>query len=455
MTSWLSRRTLSWRTVPKEIFSSSCFTTRKFIQSRYFTISAPSVEYGIIEGVESIGHYRLGRYFPVHIDDRLNKQYRIVHKLGHGSFSTVWLAIDETTRKYVAIKVGTVDAERSEINILSQMAQNPVSGNMWEYETSPVPIVLDQFEIDRPQGTYPCLVTLPARCSLSLAAQLVHAVSLVHNRGYAHGDLHLGNIFLQLRSSLNVLSVEQLYDRYDQPEKEPVIYLDPKAAPKDSSFPSYVVHPIWLGLPGNEVTLGDAKLMLSDFGVAFSPDDKSRFASHIPLVLHPPEALFEPETPLTLASDIWSLGCVIFELLSHRTLLDGYFLAPQDYIIAQQVDLQGLMPPLWWSRWEERPKWYSEDGRPLSQACDVWSWERTFEEWVQNARRHWKMETLAEDEVEALIKLLRCMLAWKPSSRPDTLKVLESEWMTRWALPAYQKGLREDLSSPNTLCPAH
>ncbi|KAG6202273.1 hypothetical protein E4U35_005402 [Claviceps purpurea] len=125
-------------------------------------MSAPSVEYGIIEGVESIGHYRLGRYYPVHIDDRLNKRYRIVHKLGHGSFSTVWLAIDETTRKYVTIKVGTVDAERSEISILSQMAQSPVSGNMWEYETSPVPIVLDQFEIDRPQGTYPCLVTLPA-----------------------------------------------------------------------------------------------------------------------------------------------------------------------------------------------------------------------------------------------------------------------------------------------------
>ncbi|KAG5932012.1 hypothetical protein E4U60_005544 [Claviceps pazoutovae] len=113
------------------------------------------------------------------------------------------------------------------------------------------------------------------------------------------------------------------------------------------------------------------------------------------------------------------------------------------------------MPPLWWSRWEERPKWYPEDDRPLSQACAVWSWERTFEEWVQNARRHWKMETLAEDEVEALMKLLRCMLAWKPILRPDTSKVQESEWMTRWALPAYQKGLRGSLPSPNTQCPAH
>ncbi|KAG5932013.1 hypothetical protein E4U60_005545 [Claviceps pazoutovae] len=121
----LLRRCSSWRTAAKAVFSSFCFTTRiafNFIQSQYSTTSVSPVEYEFIEGVEEISHYRLGRYYPIHITDRLGERYRIVHKLGHGSFSTVWLAIDETTRKYVAIKVGTIDAERSEINILSQMA---------------------------------------------------------------------------------------------------------------------------------------------------------------------------------------------------------------------------------------------------------------------------------------------------------------------------------------------
>ncbi|KAG6203846.1 hypothetical protein E4U34_000501, partial [Claviceps purpurea] len=59
-----------------------------------------SGNYVYIEDVEDIGRYRLGGYHPIHIDDRLNKRYRIVDKLGHGSFSTVWLAVDEQTTKY-------------------------------------------------------------------------------------------------------------------------------------------------------------------------------------------------------------------------------------------------------------------------------------------------------------------------------------------------------------------
>lgn len=70
---------------------------------------------------------------------------------------------------------------------------------------------------------------------------------------------------------------------------------------------------------------------------------------------------------------------MIFELLAHRSLIDG-FLAPQDEIIAQQVELQGPMPSEWWGRWEKRPKWYDEAGRPLSNASDIWSWERRFEQ---------------------------------------------------------------------------
>lgn len=181
--------------------------------------------------------------------------------------------------------------------------------------------------------------------------------------------------------------------------------------------------------------------MLSDFGVAFRPDDKSRFESYTLLVLRPPEAFFEPSTPLTFASDIWSLGCVIFELLAHRSLIDG-FLAPQDEITAQQVELQGLMPPEWWGKWEKRSKWYDEAGKPLSNASDIWTWERRFEQWVQNPRRSRDMETIGEAERDALFQLLGRMLAWRPRERPDIKEVLETDWVTRWALPAYRKAWR-------------
>ena len=182
--------------------------------------------------------------------------------------------------------------------------------------------------------------------------------------------------------------------------------------------------------------------MLNDFGVAFRPGERSRFESPTPLVLRPPEALFEPGSPLTFASDIWSLGCVIFELLAHRSLIDG-FLASQDDVTAQQVELQGIMPPEWWAKWDERSKWYDEAGKPLSNAADIWPWERRFEQWVQSPRRSRNMETICEDERDALLRLLRWMLAWRPSERPDVKTVLETDWMMRWASPAYQKGLEE------------
>lgn len=131
-----------------------------------------------------------------------------MHKLGHGTFSTAWLAIDEKTSQYVAIKVGTADADRTEVDILSQLAQSAASCSDSEDKLSLIPVVLDRFGLDGPNGTHPCLVTLPARCSLrdareasgsylfqldiarSLAAQLVMAVSLVHSQGYAHGGEH-------------------------------------------------------------------------------------------------------------------------------------------------------------------------------------------------------------------------------------------------------------------------
>ncbi|KAK6223598.1 hypothetical protein QIS74_03542 [Colletotrichum tabaci] len=421
-----SRHTLPLPRVCAATFPHPLRIRSRLFQCHYYSaVSEPAlpVEYGYVDGVEHLGDYRPGGYHPIHIDDRLNERYRVVHKLGHGTFSTAWLAVDEILSKYVAVKVGTADGDCTEVDVLSLFTQSVAGHRDSEHK---------RCLRDAKETSGNSLLRLDV--ARSLAAQLVLAVSLVHSKGYAHGDLHLGNLLLQLPSSLDDLSIQQLYARYGEPEKEPVVRLDTQAPSTDPGVPSYAVPPVWLGVPSKEVTLGDAKLILGDFGVAFRPADKSRFESYTPLVLRPPEVFFEPGTPLTFASDVWSLGCVLFELLAHRSLIDG-FLAPQDEITAQQVELQGPMPPEWWGKWEQRPRWYDDAARPLSNASDIWPWERRFEQWVQSPRRSRSMETMGEDERDVLLKLLGWMLAWRPGERPEVLEVLEAEWMTRWALP--------------------
>lgn len=172
----------------------------------YSTVANPEYKCELSGLVENLANYQPGGYHPVVIDDRLHDRYRIVHKLGHGTFSTVWLALDEKTVQYGAVKVGIADASRHEIDVLSHLATGTAASGNTSYGTSMIPIVKDNFTIKDPNGSHPCLVTTAARCSLadakeeggrglfqldvarSLAAQLILAVALIHSQGYCHGS---------------------------------------------------------------------------------------------------------------------------------------------------------------------------------------------------------------------------------------------------------------------------
>lgn len=65
---------------------------------------------------ETIYYYQQPFYYPIRIGMVLAQRYRIEHKLGHGGFSTVWMAHDTIRKEDVALKVptltsNTVDSE--------------------------------------------------------------------------------------------------------------------------------------------------------------------------------------------------------------------------------------------------------------------------------------------------------------------------------------------------------
>ncbi|KAJ5353475.1 kinase-like protein [Penicillium brevicompactum] len=409
--------------------------------------------YEPLEEVERPEYYEPGGYHPVQISDHFHGRYRVVHKLGHGSFSTAWLARDEQLNKYVAVKVCTANANPTEVDIISRLTPPRFSlthhpGKMM------IPSILDQFTIHGPNGTHACYITAPASTSLSgakdgswirliqldvarsLAAQLVLAVDYIHTQGIVHGDIHLGNILLKLPPNFDQLSLDQLYEKYGAPELNPVVRLNGNPLPLPPGVPSHGIIPIWLGKASEKISLPETRILLTDFGEAFDPSKERKCESYTPLVIRPPEARFEPNT-LSFPSDIWTLACTMWSIIAQRPLFEGWF-ATEDDITCENVDALGVLPPEWWKRWEARGLKFTEDGRPINRS-HVRSWGDRFEDSVQEPRQKEGLPSLDAKESQAFFDMLRPMLSFRPENRPTTKQILDSEWMRKWALPEYEK----------------
>lgn len=83
-----------------------------------------------LEHSEESYDYCPGGLHPIHIEDSLEfGSYKVIHKLGYGSSSTVWLARDGTLNSYIAIKILTAEASKigNELGCLKFLSAMPRS----------------------------------------------------------------------------------------------------------------------------------------------------------------------------------------------------------------------------------------------------------------------------------------------------------------------------------------
>ncbi|KAK2731297.1 hypothetical protein FQN55_004784 [Onygenales sp. PD_40] len=408
------------------------------------TDQANLIKYRWIDGAETLEHYVPGGYHPVMIGDVLHGRYHIVDKLGFGGYSTVWLARDSRYDRYVALKVSIThwgkDALLRETGSLRALSA-PLSYSASRQQRlghSSIPCLLNQFEVDGPNGMHVCYTTTPTRCNL-------HEVSFSRlfplDVARALSDIQLQNVFVKLPSSFDALSIDQLYEKYGKPATVDVRRKDGKPLPPN--IPPKVVLPLYLGKKAQEFTLADVRILLSDFGEAFAPgtDIRPGKASNIPLAFQPPEVRFEPDAPLTFSSDIWSLATAIWEIIGMKAIFSTDWVT-EDEMTAQHIDELGPMPLSWWDRWEKRGEFFDENVRPI-EGRDVWPpLDQAFEDFVQVSRRKRGMGEFGKEETIALLHLMRRMLAYLPEDRPTVKEVLKSEWMVKWVMPDFKQSLQ-------------
>lgn len=389
-----------------------------------------------------------------------------MNKLGHGGYSTIWIARDRhTTSQYVAVRICISDTtiESHEKKITQRLLHSD------DDRASMILPVLDEFVLDGPNGQHSCIVTPPARMSIAaaksathsynifllptahaIAAQLAQVVAFCHAQGVVHGDLHTGNVLLRFAPDDDIHSLSQanFYERFGDPYQEPVELVDGVGGEQpahDPRVPTHGVVPAFLGCRPQEVTLPGTAILLADFGESYMPSTSGtqRNYCHAPLRVTPPDAHFAAGQ-LGFPADIWALACVIWEVVGGSGSLFGTgFFPDEDTLRKDWVHALGRLPDEWWDSWdgEFRHDLFTEDGsvRPDRRdhfiSCDL-GLESCFEMMVQEPRREEELETFLDDEKMALLEMLRAMLVYKPGDRINAQDLLCTEWMVRWGLPA-------------------
>lgn len=167
------------------------------------------------EDVEDLEDYRHGGFHPTHLSDRyLDGRYEVVHKLGYGTYSTVWLAKDHVEVKFVALKIliACASSESNESKVLRALGSGPSNHHGRNY----VPTLFNEFAIDGPNGRHRCIVSEAVGCSVAqskdasttwkfsanvaraISAQVLLGADYVHSCGIVHGGMLSNARFLLL-----------------------------------------------------------------------------------------------------------------------------------------------------------------------------------------------------------------------------------------------------------------
>lgn len=293
---------------------------------------------------EPLHRYKKGGYHPIHLGDELKRgRYRVLHKLGWGGYSTVWVARDKDLGRYVAIKISVSDPQPEQMDRQLHVMRTIATSSLRHPGASCVMKMLDRFELDGPNGNHECLVLellgpsvsdvmddrfvdnrLPGELAKKVARQTLLGLDYLHQHGIGHGgirhrklpvelskltktDLHTGNVAFTL-PLLGSTREDELPILFGKPELGQIRRVS--GGPLEPGIPEYLVRPLTYPLSTSSLS---ESVKIVDYGESFFDTDP-------PATLRTPLAVRAPEVVLGQSFDhrvdLWSMGCLVCLLRS-------------------------------------------------------------------------------------------------------------------------------------------
>lgn len=428
---------------------------------------------GFLADHEPFEEYTQRRFHPVHLGDLLgaDDRYRVVHKLGWGSFGTVWLCRDILVGRYVAVKI---------------VASNFIEDESLEKcipRADFLVATLDTFWLDGPNGKHRCLV-FPllgpplsprmwwkldqgdvGRSLRSYSRQAVEAMKVLHQHNICHADFRPLNILLRMKN-LDHLSEEELYSLFGRPATAHVSTTNGTVLP--DFIPQQLVDPVDFTSDGFDHKYLADEICVIDFQSSFKMNEAPDWWA-LPTSYCPPEWFIRnfrrnatewqddgqthedsgvsnaqptKSEPINgIATDLWALGCTLYEIRTQASLFD--WMEDESQQISDMARFLGQTPPKElfdaWDAWDlqGREEYFKDDGT----ATDGMKNEdnaSVLEDMIarplkiflldKNGRRYERKSEITREEAALFADLLKKIMHYDPNQRLALDDILDHEW---------------------------
>ena len=430
---------------------------------------------GNIDKEEGYDGYRLGGYHPTRVGDLINQKYIIERKLGWGHYSTVWLVSNINNKNdFKALKIqksaeNYTNAALDEIKFYKKLKHK----NIIELH--------DVFYIHGPNGKHICLLFeymandllslikkykykgIPVELVKKITLETLHGLSNLHQHEIIHTDIKPENILISLPTKFNAeklknervqvqqrrQNIEQMKLNKNQKRRAKVKALKQQAkaeAKQAIEQPSAPTNDELHGLKKNLNTefLEHKDQKVWDFELNDDNNDGYDYLAHLDYIqvkigdlgtacwnynhITDDVTTRQYRSPEVIcgyqydeAIDIWSIACVIFELLTGDFLFEPH----QDQNITKTEDHLSLMMELLGTfpkaLYLKAKRYFNNHGQLKKiRHISTFSLQQVF---IKDYKYN-------EYKARQISNFLLPMLALHPKNRATVAQVLQSEWLT-------------------------
>lgn len=379
------------------------------------------------------------------IGKTLNNKYLVIYKIGSGAYSTVWLCLNTSAKLFYAVKVLYPDGYNvgsSEIELLKKIKKSKC-----QYFNH----IIDDFTHTMNGEDYCCIVFELLAGSLydimkygkykkglalpivkKIIFQLVTAMNeLTGKFNILHTDIKPENILVTGHSykiseiisvcnsnkkKLNKKGIVELQKKFDEIAEK---FRDNSDSDSNSDNNSNSNSNSNIELLADEyINENNIKVKLSDFGNCLNLEKKNyRIQTRY---YRAPEIILECE--FSEKCDTWSIGCLIYELLTGKTLFDPEkkrrFSTNRAHLYEMMV-LLGEIPEKLINKSNKKIDFFKKNGLLKGNDDEI---------------KYISLETklrdlLTNDDLVSTNELLLSLLQYEPNLRPDLKDLLNSDWL--------------------------